>query len=88
MNFKAVMPIPGFDTVCDPALGPIDDNFFRPEKSDGKIPSVTTIEVDALRKSRLFDLRGNIVEKPKLKNVGYKPTDPLKAFFKAVESAS
>ncbi|BDY13506.1 flagellar assembly protein FliW [Hydrogenimonas cancrithermarum] len=68
MDFKAVMPILGFDTVSNLTLEPIDDIFYRLANSEGEAPSFTLIQPGALREDYIFDLPKSAAEKLELEN--------------------
>ncbi len=63
MDYKAVMPILGFDDVTQLRLVPIDDIFYRLEnrEKDGA-PSFTLIRPEALRSDYIFDLPQSAAE--------------------------
>ena len=59
MDFKAVMPILGFDTVSTLDLEPVDDIFYRLSNKEGDAPSFTLIRPETLREDYIFDLPGS-----------------------------
>ncbi len=57
MEYKAVMPILGFDTITSWRLVAIDDIFYRLENKEGDgTPSFTLIGPETLRSDYAFDL--------------------------------
>ncbi|WP_353661163.1 flagellar assembly protein FliW [Hydrogenimonas sp. SS33] len=56
MEYKAVMPILGFDNIEDYTLEPVDDIFFRLTAKEAASPSFTLIRPEALRRDYVFDL--------------------------------
>ena len=68
MDFKAVIPILGFDDLEDVVLEPIDEIFFRLTSKNGDTPAFTLIQPAALRNDYVFDLPKSAVEKLRLEN--------------------
>ena len=69
MEYKAVLPIFGFDGCKRVSLEQIDDIFFRMENLDNKsLPSFTLVLPSALRDDYHFDIPEHIVQKLEIEN--------------------
>ncbi len=63
MDFKAALPILGFESCKEVTLEPIDGQFYRLIDKEGKAaPSFTLISPSLLRNDYVFDLPDNAVK--------------------------
>jgi len=70
MEYKAVLPIFGFDSCKKVSLEQIDDIFFSMENLDNKsLPSFTLILPTALRDDYYFDIPEQVVQKLQIENI-------------------
>ncbi|BBG65120.1 flagellar assembly factor FliW [Hydrogenimonas sp.] len=64
MDFKAVIPILGFESCSEVTLEQVDDNIYRLYDKSGKsTPSFTLIRPSLLRDDYIFDLPDSAVER-------------------------
>ena len=66
MEYKAVMPILGFDEISRYTLEPVDDIFYRLTAAGAASPTFTLIRPEALRGDYVFDLPDAAAERLEL----------------------
>ena len=63
MEYRAILPILGFNDVETLELSPVDDFFYRLRAKGRETPSFTLVRPEVLRDDYAFDLPDGVAEK-------------------------